>query len=257
LKASVASLEGKIRSLTIDRDALLKARDDLAGQLSNTQAAAAAKDQQLQQENSEVDALNQNIDELRQQLSAIAAALDLAQTKVKNQNAEISDLGAKLNLALAEKVNQLANYRSEFFGRLKQIIGDRPDIRIVGDRFVFQAEVLFAPGQANLEPAARKRLIPVVNALREIDGKIPSSIHWILEIDGHTDLTPIDTPEFHSNWELSNARALSVVKFLISQGVPADHLAAAGFGQFQPLDPAKTPDAFRKNRRIEIKLTQF
>jgi chemotaxis protein MotB len=257
LKASIVALEAQLHSVTTERDALLKSHDDLAAQLGGLQSAAAAKDARLQQEDAEVAALNQNIDELRQQLSAIAAALDLAQTKARAQDAEIVDLGDKLNLALVRKVNDLAGYRSEFFGKLRQIIGDRQDIRVVGDRFVFQAEVLFAPGEATLGAPARKRLIPVVAALREIEGKIPDNIHWILEIDGHTDRTPIDTPVFHSNWELANARALSVVKFLISQGIPASHLAAAGFGEFQPLDSAKTPDAYRKNRRIELKLTQF
>jgi chemotaxis protein MotB len=127
---------------------------------------------------------------------------------------------------------------------------------VVGDRFVFQSEVLFDPGMAELEPGARQKLEPVVSALRQISAGIPDNINWILEVDGHTDLRPIATPQFHSNWELSTARAVSVVKFLIDQGIPAGHLAAAGFGEWQPLDKGNGEDAYRKNRRIELRLTQ-
>jgi chemotaxis protein MotB len=193
---------------------------------------------------------------LREQLTQLEAALDLAQAKNKDDEAKIADLGTKLNLALATKVEELARYRSEFFGRLKEILGDRPDIRIVGDRFVFQSEVLFTPASADLGDPARKQLAPVVNALREIQSKIPPGLNWILEVDGHTDSRPINTPAFQSNWELSTARAVSVTKFLIDQGIPAEHLSAAGFGEWQPLDRANSEDAYRRNRRIELKLTQ-
>lgn len=204
----------------------------------------------------EVDQLNEQIAALRQQLSSIAAALDISQTKVKTQQGQISDLGQKLNVALASKVEELARYRSEFFGKLREILGKRPDIHIVGDRFVFQSEVLFAPGNADLTAAAKKELDPVITTLKQIAAEIPPDINWVLEVSGYTDKRPIATPQFPSNWELSTARALSVVRYAIRQGVPADRLVGAGFADTQPIDPGDTPAAYARNRRIELKLTQ-
>jgi chemotaxis protein MotB len=169
---------------------------------------------------------------------------------------QIADLGRRLNVALANKVQELASYRSEFFGRLREILGNRPDIRIVGDRFVFQSEVLFTPGSADLGPEAKSELDLLAGALRDVAAKIPPEIPWVLRVDGHTDKRPISTPQFPSNWELSTARAIAVTKYLISQGIPPSRLAAAGFGEFQPIDTAEGEDAFRKNRRIEFKLTE-
>ena len=203
-----------------------------------------------------VDQLNAQLATLREQLSRIAAALDVSESKVKEQQGQIVELGKRLNLALVGKVEELARYRSEFFGRLREILGDRPDIRVVGDRFVFQSEVLFAPGSADLSDAAKKELAPLIAALKEISAKIPPDINWILRVDGHTDRRPISNPQFPSNWELSTARALSVVRFAIEEGVPAARLAAAGFADKQPIDPHSTDDAYRRNRRIELKLTE-
>jgi chemotaxis protein MotB len=203
-----------------------------------------------------VDQLNAQLATLREQLSRIAAALDVSEAKVKEQRGQIVELGKRLNLALVNKVEELARYRSEFFGRLRQILGDRSDIRVVGDRFVFQSEVLFAPGSADLTDGAKKELAPVIAALKDISAKIPPDINWILRIDGHTDRRPISNPQFPSNWELSTARALSVVRFAIDEGIPATRLAAAGFADKQPIDPRAADDAYRRNRRIELKLTE-
>jgi chemotaxis protein MotB len=203
-----------------------------------------------------VDQLNAQLTALREQLSRIAAALDVSETKVKEQQGQIVELGKRLNLALVNKVEELARYRSEFFGRLREVLGDRPDIRIAGDRFVFQSEVLFAPGSAELGDDAKQELAPVIAALKEISAKIPPDINWILRVDGHTDRRPISNPQFPSNWELSTARALSVVRFAIDQGIPAARLAAAGFADKQPVDPRSTEDAYSRNRRIELKLTE-
>jgi chemotaxis protein MotB len=203
-----------------------------------------------------VDELNAQVATLREQLSRIAAALDVSEAKVKEQQGQIVELGKRLNLALVNKVEELARYRSEFFGRLREILGDRPDIRIVGDRFVFQSEVLFAPGSAELGDDAKKELAPVIAALKEISAKIPPEITWILRVDGHTDRRPISNSQFPSNWELSTARAISVVRFAVEEGVPAARLAAAGFADKQPLDPRNSEDAYRRNRRIELKLTE-
>jgi chemotaxis protein MotB len=168
---------------------------------------------------------------------------------------QIVDLGRRLNLALASKVEELARFRSEFFGRLRQVLGDRPDIRVVGDRFVFQSEVLFSPASADLTEDAKRQLQPVAAAIKELIPQIPSDLNWMLRVDGHTDKRPINTLFVPSNWELSTNRAISVVKYLIEQGIPADHLAAAGFGEFQPLDNHDDEAAYRRNRRIELKLT--
>jgi len=203
-----------------------------------------------------VDELNAQITTLREQLSRIAAALDVSEAKVKEQQGQIVELGKRLNLALVNKVEELARYRSEFFGRLREILGDRPDIRIVGDRFIFQSEVLFAPGSAELGDNAKKELAPVITALKELSAKIPPDINWILRVDGHTDRRPISNSQFPSNWELSTARAISVVRFAIEEGVPAARFAAAGFADKQPLDPRTAEDAYRRNRRIELKLTE-
>jgi chemotaxis protein MotB len=256
LRLNVATLGAQAQQASRDKDAL-------AAKLAQAAADAQAQGQELAQARDKLTAgdatiatLNANIDALRQQLQEIAKALDLAQSQNKDQQVQIADLGNKLNLAMAAKVEELAKYRSEFFGRLRQILGDRPDIRVVGDRFVFQSEVLFDPGMAELEPGARQKLEPVVSALRQISSGIPDSINWILEVDGHTDPRPIATAQFRSNWELSTARAVSVVKFLIDQGIPAGHLAAAGFGEWQPLEKGNSDDAYRKNRRIELRLTQ-
>jgi chemotaxis protein MotB len=169
---------------------------------------------------------------------------------------QIADLGRRLNLALASKVEELARYRSEFFGRLREVLGTRQDVRIVGDRFVFQSEVLFPSASATLEEAGKDQLARLASTLLDIARKIPPEVTWILRVDGHTDLRPIATAQFPSNWELSTARAISVVKFLVDHGVPSDRLVAAGFGEYQPLDPGRSEDAFGRNRRIEIKLDQ-
>jgi chemotaxis protein MotB len=256
LRLNVATLGAQAQQASRDKDALAaKLAQAAADAQAQSQSLAEARDK-LSAGDATIATLNANVVALRQQLDELAKALDLAQSQNKDQQAQIADLGAKLNLALAAKVEELAKYRSEFFGRLRQILGDRPDIRVVGDRFVFQSEVLFDPGLADLEAGARQKLEPVVSALKQIQANIPDNINWILEVDGHTDVRPIATAQFKSNWELSTARAVSVVKFLIDQGIPAQHLAAAGFGEWQPLDTGTTDDSYRKNRRIELRLTQ-
>ncbi len=200
--------------------------------------------------------LNQQVAALREQLLRLEAALDASEAKSSEQKVVIANLGSRLNLALASRVEELARYRSEFFGRLREVLGERHDIRIVGDRFVFQSEVLFASGSAELGEAGQRQLAALARTLLEIAPEIPAGLNWILRIDGHTDRVPINTPRFPSNWELSAARALSVTHFLIEQGVPPDRLTGAGFGEFQPLDERDDEIAYRRNRRIELKLTQ-
>ena len=202
-----------------------------------------------------VELLSQQINALRLQLERLSAALDIAETKAEAQGAVIADLGRKLNLALAGKVEELQRYRSEFFGRLREVLGNRPGIRIVDDRFVFQSEVLFGSGAATFEATGREQMAQLARTLLDIARETPEDIPWVLRVDGHTDSVPISTPQFASNWELSSARAISVVRFLVAQGVPPERLVAAGFGEFQPIDPNGDEIALRRNRRIELKLT--
>ncbi len=200
--------------------------------------------------------LNNQIAALRQELAKLAAALGASEKKAREQNIQIANLGRRLNAALAAKVEELSRYRSEFFGKLRQVLGSRSDVRVVGDRFVFQSEVLFASGDAALNAAGMAQLQRLAGALKEISAKIPAKLNWVLRVDGHTDILPISTAKYPSNWELSTARALSVVRFLISRGVDANRLAATGFGRYQPIDPGNTEASHRRNRRIELKLTQ-
>jgi len=204
----------------------------------------------------QVEVLNQQIAALRRQLSALQDALDVASQKDKDSQVQIADLGQRLNVALAQRVQELSRYRSDFFGRLRTILGDRPDIRIVGDRFVFQSEVFFDTGQATLKPEGRQELDGLASALLDLEKKIPGEIAWVLRVDGHTDIRPISGAQFRSNWDLSAARAISVVQYLVSKGVSPQRLVAAGFGEFQPIDTDRTEEAYSRNRRIELKLTE-
>jgi chemotaxis protein MotB len=204
----------------------------------------------------QVEILNQQIAALRRQLGALEDALATSEKRDKEAQGRIQELGQRLNVALAQRVQELSRYRSDFFGRLRAILGNRPDIRIVGDRFVFQSEVFFDTGQAILRPEGRAELDKLAAALLELEKQIPAEIAWVLRVDGHTDVRPIASPQFPSNWELSSARAIAVVQYLINRGVSPQRLVAAGFGEFQPLDIERTEDAFRRNRRIELKLTE-
>jgi chemotaxis protein MotB len=204
----------------------------------------------------QVEVLNQQIAALRRQLAALEQTLDAAEKKDKDSQSRITELGQRLNLALAERVNELKRYRSDFFGKLREILGKRADVRIVGDRFVLQSEVFFDTGKADLKPEGRAELDKVADALLELEKQIPADLAWVLRVDGHTDLRPISGGAFKSNWDLSAARAISVVQYLIVKGVSPQRLVAAGFGEFQPIDLGKTEDAYGRNRRIEFKLTE-
>ncbi|HYH39734.1 MAG TPA: peptidoglycan -binding protein [Azospirillum sp.] len=223
-------------------------------------AAAAQKDvvqaqKDLTLRNDQIDTLNKQIAALRDQLARIGEALNLSEKKASEQQVQIADLGARLNQALASKVQELARYRSEFFGRMREALGTRQDIRIVGDRFVFQSDILFPSASADLQEAGKRRMAELAHTLIELGKSIPPDINWVLRVDGHTDIRPI-TRTYASNWELSAARAIAVVKFLIEQGIPAERLVAAGFGEWQPLDLGTTDEALARNRRIEIKFDQ-
>ena len=204
----------------------------------------------------QVEVLNQQIAALRRQLAVIEQALDASDKKDKEAQERIADLGQRLNVALAQRVQELSRYRSDFFGKLREILGNRPDVRIVGDRFVLQSELFFDVGKADLKPEARAELDKVSAALVELAKQIPADIAWVLRVDGHTDVRPISGGAFKSNWDLSAARAISVVQYLVTKGVSPQRLVAAGFGEYQPIETGTTEDAYKRNRRIEFKLTE-
>jgi len=203
----------------------------------------------------EVALLSDQITKLQAQLKMISDALTLTKLQGRKKDEKIAELGKQLNIALVRKVNELQKYRSEFFGRLRKVIGNNPAVQIQGDRFVLQAGLLFESGSSDLGTQGTVHLTTLANTLLQISREIPNEINWILRIDGHTDRIPIKTEKFASNWELSAARAVSVVRFLSQKGIPEKRMAAAGFSKYHPIDTADTSEAYRKNRRIEIKLT--
>ncbi|WP_219821536.1 peptidoglycan -binding protein [Sneathiella aquimaris] len=221
-----------------------------------TQDALSEEEKISIEAKAQVELLNAQLNALREQLAKIETALETSEAKDKEQKAQIADLGKRLNLALAQKVQELQQYRSNFFGELRKVLKNRPGISVVGDRFVFQSEVLFGLGEAELGAQGRESMATFARTLLEIAKSIPDEIDWVLRVDGHTDRQPIKTARFPSNWELSIARALSVTKYLIARGVPPERLAPTGFGEFQPLDPRDDEIAFLRNRRIELKLTE-
>ncbi|HEY0223986.1 MAG TPA: peptidoglycan -binding protein [Pseudolabrys sp.] len=263
LENQLAQLRASLAAAETERDRYKGAAEVAGAALTAAQGKATELSGQIEGEKkisatalSQVEILNQQILALRRQLAAIEQALDASEKKDKEAQAKIADLGQRLNVALAEKVQELTKYRSDFFGRLREILGNRPDIRIVGDRFVLQSELLFDVGKAELKPEARVEVDKIAAAILELAQKIPPDIAWVLRVDGHTDIRPIAGPVFKSNWDLSAARAIAVVQYLASKSIPPEHLVAAGFGEFQPIDPAKTEDAYKRNRRIEFKLTE-
>ncbi|MBW1942312.1 MAG: peptidoglycan -binding protein [Deltaproteobacteria bacterium] len=251
--------------LASERERTLLAQREIEQREIRIQALSAltqAQDQALKEERrltadarAEVTLLNRQIENLRHQLEEIGRALKVAEAEKSAQKTKLEELGKRLNIVLAREVNRLERYRSEFFGRLREVIGENPYVRVEGDRFVLQAELLFDTASADLGEKGKGQLLQLAESLHVLTKKIPQDIDWILRIDGHTDRIPINNERFASNWELSTARALSVVKFLADQGIPENRMAAAGFSKFHPIDPSNTPEAFRKNRRIEIKLT--
>ncbi|WDR04905.1 peptidoglycan -binding protein [Devosia rhodophyticola] len=263
LESTIANLTATLSSAEADKANLstrlagigtgLEGKDDTIAQL---QGDLIDTQQMSDEANAAVALLNQQLAALRQQIGALEAALEASENRDAESRTQIADLGKRLNVALAQRVQDLTRYRSDFFGRLRQILEGRADVRVVGDRFVFQSEVLFAPGQASISDAGTPDLDALADAILQLETEIPTDINWVLRIDGHTDKRPISNAQFPSNWELSASRAISVAKYLVTKGVSPNRLVAAGFGEFSPLDPADTEEAYRRNRRIEFKLTE-
>jgi chemotaxis protein MotB len=265
-----ASLEDEVAQLRASLSGAEGERDRLRGVAEGARSADTGKAEvgqlntrlDLEKEATaravaQIEILNQQIGALRRQIGALEEALGTTERKEKDAQLHIADLGQRLNVALAQRVQELSRYRSDFFGKLRGILGNRPDIRVVGDRFVFQSEVFFDSGQAVLRPEGRAELDKLATALLDLEKQIPSEIDWVLRVDGHTDIRPVTaTSPFKSNWELSAERAISVVQYLIAKGVSPQRLVAAGFGEFQPIDASTTDEAYSRNRRIELKLTE-
>ena len=260
--SDLAKMTEQVRNLTALRDELEKQAQDAAVRATTEQQRREAVAAELAQEKTlgdsaraQIAAMNQQLAQLRAQLSAVSQALDVSEATGKNKDVQIASLSNRLNTALAQKVEELQRYRSDFFGKLREVLANRPGIQVVGDRFVFQSEVLFPVGSAEMTPAGQEEMDKLASTLKDIEKEIPPDVNWLLRVDGHADKQPISGGAFASNWELSAERAINVVKLLIQDGVPPERLAATGFSDYQPLDPADTPDAYAKNRRIEIRLT--
>lgn len=251
-----ALLQHDVDALKALKSELEKKLADLGSDASQTRSALADERKLSDQAHAEAALLQQQLEQMRQELSRLSATLSSSEALSAEQKIEIANLGKRLNAALASKVEELARYRSEFFGRLRKLLGDRPGIRIDGDRFVFQSELLFASASAELGEEGQARLAQLAHGLQDVTKEIPPDINWVLRIDGHTDRLPMKSDRFPSNWELSTARAVTIVKFLAAQGIPPDRLAAAGFGEFQPIDKGNDAAALARNRRIEIRLDQ-
>ena len=262
LEEEVAQLRASLSATEGERDRLRGAAESQnagpgPGQVSALNTQIDLQKAATARAIAQIENLNQQISALRRQIAALEDALGATEKKEKDAQLHIADLGQRLNVALAQRVQELSRYRSDFFGKLREILGNRPDIRVVGDRFVFQSEVFFDSGAAVLRPEGRAELDKLAAALLDLEKQIPSEINWVLRVDGHTDTRQLSaTSPFKTNWELSAARAISVVQYLIGKGVSPQRLVAAGFGEFQPIDPGTTEEAFSRNRRIELKLTE-
>jgi chemotaxis protein MotB len=260
--SQLATMAEQARALAALRDELEKQAQDAAVRATTEQQRRQALQAQLTDETqlgnsarAQLALLNQQVDQLKSQLASVADALDITQKQSQDKDVKIADLGQKLNAALAQKVEELTQYRSEFFGKLRTVLANRPGIAIVGDRFVFQSEVLFPVGGAELSQAGIAQMTTLAATIKDIANEIPPDVHWVLRVDGHTDPQPVKGGQFASNWELASARAINVVKLLIADGVPPEHLAATAFGEYQPLTAGDSPDAYAKDRRIELRLT--
>ncbi|MBC9178060.1 peptidoglycan -binding protein [Pseudoroseomonas ludipueritiae] len=261
--SDIARLDEQVRALTALRDELEQRSQAALNQSATTEEArrkaeeeAAGHARLAESARAQIALLTQQVTELRAELSRIAALLDAEEAAGRDKDAQIGALGQRLNAALAARVEELQRYRSDFFGRLRDVLGTRPEVRIVGDRFVFQSEVLFPVGSADLSPTGRQQLRQLAGVLLDVSARFPADLPWILRVDGHADRNPLSgSGRYASNWELSAARAIAVAQLLIGEGLPANHVAAAAFGDNQPLDPGDSPEALARNRRIELRLT--
>jgi len=262
LEAQLTSVQDRNNSLV---DQLESTRERLMQQtaiadaqserLAGMEESIDEKDEMSASQQAMILRLSNQIASLREQLRQIASALELQEQMTAEKEQELEQVSRRLNTLLAERVSQLEQYQSEFFARLRDILAGNENVRIVGDRFLLPSELLFASASAELGEEGRQELDKLADLLLDVAERIPEDVDWILRIDGHTDILPINTPRFPSNWELSTARAVAVVRYLADQGVPERRMAAAGFGEFFSVAEGTSPEALQRNRRIELKLT--
>ena len=262
LRGQKSQLEARVKQAESDaaqaRNRLTESEGKLAGLVGERDSAKREMERAFQETTTlkvQLTDMVRQIEELNKKLSLLTADLQSAKSSISEKEITIKDLDAKLKRKMLEKVEELSEYRSEFFGRLKKALGNRPDIKVVGDRFVFQSEVFFQTASADLQESGKEQLSKLADTLKELAKTIPKDINWVLNVVGHTDKRPINMPQFRSNWELSSARAISVVKFLVEQGIPAERLSATGYGEYQPIDSGTSEEALSRNRRIELKFT--
>ncbi|WP_435105388.1 peptidoglycan -binding protein [Arhodomonas sp. AD133] len=256
LKAELADAEERTNLAQEDIEAKETRIRDLVAEIEERDEALSEQKTLTADAEARIEGLRRQIQALRDQISRVAQALSLSQETVAEQRTKIENLGERLNVALAQRVEELSRYRSEFFGRLREVLGDVEQIRIVGDRFMFQSELFFDSGSAEIGTNGRDKLAQLADVLDRVAERIPEDIPWVLQVEGHTDRRPIRTARFPSNWELSTARATNIVHYLVDQGIPPQNLAAAGYGEYQPLAEGSTEEAMARNRRIELKLTR-
>lgn len=256
LRSEVSALNDRLSSEQETSTGLRGELGDLAARLSATAAGKKSLEEELDQARRALSAGKKTMESRRQEIAGLNREIAALEKARAGMESKVADMGRRLKSAAEKKVREISTYRSEFFGRLRKVLGDHPDIRMVGDRFVFQSEVLFPSGSAELDPDGQSTLTQLAETLKEVAKKIPADVNWMLRVDGHTDRVPIKTWAYQSNWELSTARATSVVKFLVRLGLAPERLAATGFGQYRALDPRDDEIAYRRNRRIEFKLTQ-
>lgn len=263
LRGKKAQLEAQIKQVqdetSVIRNRLTESEGKLSGLVGERDAAKREMDKAFQETSSlkvQLSDMVKQIEDLNKKLALLTSDLASAKSSISDKEIKIKDLDAKLKKKMLQKVEELSEYRSEFFGRLKKALGNRPDIKVVGDRFVFQSEVFFQSASADLQDSGKEQLTKLAETLKEIAATIPKDINWILNVVGHTDKRPINSSQFRSNWELSAARAISVVKFLVEQGIAPERLSATGYGEYQPTDPGSDEAALSRNRRIEIKFNQ-
>ena len=263
LKGQKAQLEARVKQVQDEasqiRNRLTESEGKLSGLVGERDSAKREMEKAFKETSDlkiQLSDMVRQIEELNKKLSLLTADLASAKSSISEKEIKIKDLDAKLKRKMLEKVEELSEYRSEFFGRLKKALGNRPDIKVVGDRFVFQSEVFFQTASADLQESGKEQLAKLADTLKDLAKTIPKDINWILNVVGHTDKRPINMPLFRSNWELSSARAISVVKFLVEQGIAPERLSATGYGEYQPLDNGNSEEALSRNRRIELKFTQ-
>jgi chemotaxis protein MotB len=256
LLESLSSSKGENEILETQISSVENQNQSLRDQISSLEQDSTIQTTNLNEALAQISRLSEDIKILSNEIQLLNNLLDAKEAEIASNKIELGELGDRLNRVLTSELFKLQKYKSEFFGQLSETLGQREDIQIKGDRFIFQSEILFESGSADIQAEGRVALSLIAKTLIDLSDQIPTDLNWVLQIDGHTDRVPIATAKFPSNWELSHARALEVVKFFIQQGIPADKLSANGYGEHQPISLGSSPEDLKLNRRIELKITQ-